>query len=441
MCRFVIAMALLSALLPAPAWAGPFERNAWELDAPVWGPWKTLDPDRAYHGQWLVAGDLDGDGLAEIVTARQDKQVVTTVLATRLDGRTMWRWGRADTGVPQLGYDVPLQIYDLDGDGKPEVYLSIENHLVALDGRTGKELRRLKLPDGLNVADCITFANLRGGPRAGDIIIKDRYGQLWARTNDWKPLWHWRPAGHKTCHHPTVIDIDGDGRDEVMGGYAMLDDNGHDLWTIAADKVDPDRGHLDCCEVLATGRRPEDWRLAVSFCGANAMAILDGGGRALRVLTGEHYESIDVGRIRADLPGRQIVVDVAHQPFRKGSVVLLTDEGDLLGRYYCGDSRHHRLIDWDGNGLDEILVAQEQRLLDGNGQCVARLGPVDAFKQAVPVPPDQDHEPFGLVGDLDGDQRPEIILYSTQKILVYRSDQAARIPGLPLGTGVNVTLY
>ena len=101
----------------------PFECITWETDAPVLMPWKTLRPDPAYHGEWLVAGDLDGDGTTEIVTARNDRQIVTTVLASRLDGSVLWRWGTPNTGKAELGYDVPVQIYDLNGDGRTEVYL------------------------------------------------------------------------------------------------------------------------------------------------------------------------------------------------------------------------------------------------------------------------------------------------------------------------------
>ena len=367
---------------------------------------------------------------------------MTTVLAIQLDGKTLWHWGQPNTGVPQLAYDVPVQIYDLDGDGNPEVYLSIEEYLLVLDGRTGKELRRLKLPDGLKVADCITFANLRGGPRARDIIIKDRYTQLWAYTDDWKLLWHWKPDKYKTCHQPTIIDIDGDGRDEVMGGYTMLDDNGHELWTMKSDKVDLARGHLDCCEIFSSGKKPEESRLVVSCCGANLIAMLDGNGKTLWDTGGQHYRvhrcrphlqaTFRVGRSRLTSPTRLSRKAPSGSSIRKAST---------SGSYFCGDSRHHRLIDWDGDGTDEILAGQEQRLLDGKGQCVLRFGPTDAFKRATPVPPDQDHEPFGLVGDLDGDERPEIILYSMKKILVYRSEKAAKVPSLKLGTGVNVTLY
>ena len=264
---------------------------------------------------------------------------------------------------------------------------------------------------------------------------------MWAYTDDWRLLWHWQPASSKTCHNPTLIDIDHDGRDEVMAGYTMLDDNGKELWTMTTDTVDLKRGHLDCCEVFASGNKPEDFRLIVSCCGANVLAMLDGNGKKLWRIADRHYESIDVGRVRADRPGPQIVVDIAHQPNRKGSIELIDGQGKLLGRYFCGDSRHHRLIDWDGDGLQEILVGQEQRLLDGQGRCALQFGPADAFDKSAVVHPDQDHEPFALVGDLDGDERPEIILYSGEKVLVYRSDEAAKVPALKLGTGVNVTLY
>jgi len=408
---------------------------------PVVLPWRSLTPEAAYHGQWLVAGDLDGDGAAEIVTARNKRQCVTAAVACRLDGTVLWRWGRASAGGQGLGYDVPLQIYDLDGDGKAEVYLSIEGFLLVLDGASGAERRRLPLPKGLTVADCITFVDLRGRGRATDIIVKDRYRCLWAYTGDWKPLWRWRSKTYRTCHHPTPVDIDGDGKDEIIAGYTMLNDDGKEMWALEPGKVKLASGHIDCSEVVKLASRPADTRLLFTYCGANCIAMADGAGRALWQVRGHHFESADFGPVRKDTPGDEIVVDIDHLPFGSSRVWLLDAAGRLLVDFRCDYGRHHRLIDWDGDGLLEILVGNTKKLLDGRGRCVAQFGPEGAFAAAAGPRGGNDPGPFAAVGDLDGDGRPEVILHSTGTVMIYRSAKAAKDPRRPVGTGVNFTLY
>jgi hypothetical protein len=418
-----------------------FHVSASEADGLLVQPWRTLRPDPAFHGQWLVAGDLTGDSRAEIVTARNDRQRVTAVVATRLDGHTLWKWGSPDAGSPRLNYDVPLQIYDLDGDGRSEVWLSTENHILVLDGATGQERRRLHLPDGLEVADCITFANLRGTERPTDVIIKSRYDHIWARTDQWEPLWEWAPSDQKTCHHPTPIDIDRDGRDEIMAGYSLLDEKGRGLWKLDLPQVDLSRGHLDCCEVFRPGRRQGDFRLLVTCCGAHALAMIDGAGKPVWEVTGHHFESVDAAEIRPDVPGREVLVDIDHQPYGQGPVWLLSEAGEHLGTFVCGYGRHHRLIDWDGDGLSEILIGNARRLFDGRGRCVARFGPAGAFDDESGPQKDGDPGPFAAIGDLDGDQRPEIILHSSTTVRIYRSERATLLTGRSPGTGPNFTLY
>ena len=174
--------------------AAPVRCDMRSANGPLVRPWRSFSPDPAYHGQWLVAGDLDGDGVAEIVTARNAGQRVTAALASRLDGTVLWRWGQAGAG---------------------------------------------------------------------------------------KVLWE-------------------------VGGH--------------------------------------------------------------------HFESADFGPIRPDRAGDEIVVDIDHLPFGKSRVWLLDSRGRLLG-------------------------------------------------------------------DLDGDRRPEVILHSAKTIHIYKSDKAAKTPAAPVGTGVNFTLY
>ena len=68
--------------------------------------------------------------------------------------------------------------------------------------------------------------------------MKDRYKTLWALDHDFNLLWkHEGNPGH----FPWVYDIDGDGKDEVMAGYDMLDHDGTLLWS--CHNLDD---HADC---------------------------------------------------------------------------------------------------------------------------------------------------------------------------------------------------
>jgi len=409
-------------------------------EAAVVQPWRKIKLDPRYGGAWVVAGDLDGDGQVEIVSARnvddRDVHYTSAVVAQRLDGSVLWRWGDADVGRKKLHHDVACQIYDWDGDGRPEVVLCTKGFLVELDGATGKERRRLPLPN--DATDCLTFANFSGNDRATDVMVKTRYGQIWALNRDWKLLWTVaNPGGFRTAHQPVPVDLDGDGRDEVMAGYAMLDADGRVRWVFDSKKIDIGRGHVDCCRVLRSGERPEDVRLVLTCCGANGIAVVDGTGKTVWEQTGHHFESVDVGRICADVPGLQIAVDVDHRPWGEGPLWVFDEQGKHLGRIMTDYARHHALVDWTGDGTQSILVAQGRGLYDGRGRRIATLAMDDA-DTSDPA------EMLAMVGDFTADGRPDVMLTTRDcsTVYIYRNERGRKAKDdVPLGTEVNFTLY
>jgi hypothetical protein len=405
-------------------------------DVPAVKPWKTVPLDRDYGGQWVVAADLDADGEVEFVACENhnvgDVHYTSTAAAHKLDGTVLWHWGDADIGRKEWHHDVACQIHDWDGDGRADVILATKGAIVELDGRTGREKRRIQIPD--DATDCITFADLAGRGRPVDVLVKDRYHNIYAYNYSGELLWHVTdPGGYRTAHQPRPIDLDGDGRDEIAAGYAMLNGDGSVRWTFQSTKVDQNRGHLDCIRLLRRGKTPEEVRLVLTLCGANGIAMIDGNGKVIWEQVGSHFESIDIGRVIPERPGPQILVDIDHQAFGKAPLWLLDADGAFLGRINTEYARHHDLLDWTGDGVDEIFNAHSGAIYDNQGRRIATLT----------APPAKDKgERSLLVGDFTGDGVPDVSLATTTALYVFKNEKGVKTRRrIGLGTEFNFTLY
>ena len=397
---------------------------------PLVKPWKRISLDPEYAGAWIVAGDVDGDGQAEIVSARNvnenDNHYTCSVVAQHLDGTVLWHWGNPQIGHFELSHDVACQIYDWDGDGANEIVVAGKESVIELNGKTGKEKRNFAIPQ--NASDCIVFANLSGNKRASDILIKTRYGQIWAYNYAGKLLWTIeKPAGYRTAHQPYPIDIDHDGKDEIVAGYALLNPNGTIRWDLKDQGLSLGKGHLDCARILHAGKNPLNTDLVLSFCGDNHIAKVNGEGKLIWGINGMHFESIDVGKVCNDVSGNQIIVDIDHSPFGESPVWVLNEKGDLLGRIVTNYSRRHMLVDWFGNGTASIVIGSTATMFDGHGNKVAIFDTpaTSCFK-----------------GDITGDHIPDIIFTGNREVYIFKNEKGKKSDNyITLGTGVNFTLY
>ncbi len=408
--------------------------------APLIRPWKEVPLDPKYSGAWVITGDIDGDGQVEIVSARNvnvgDVHYTSAVVAQRLDGHVLWRWGDPNIGRRGLHHDVACQIVDWNGDGTKEVVVAARGYLVELDGATGKERRRLPIPP--DATDCLVFANLLGRLPAMDVLVKTRYGQIWALDYLGKLLWTVRnPGGFVTAHQPIPVDIDADGRDEIMAGYAMLNPGGQLRWTLAdARRLG---GHMDCCRVLRRGKTPQDWRLVLTCCGGNKLVAVDGAGKTQWEIGGHHFESIDIGRVHPQRSGPQILVDLNDN----NALWVLDENGGLLGELKTGYSRFHTLVDWNGDGYDDIVVPYERGVFDFQGRRIGTFA-MEPQKDLFGGKPRAEGEIGHIVlrGDMDGDGVADITITAPNKVYVFRNEKGRKLEGpRTLGCGANFTLY
>jgi hypothetical protein len=403
-----------------------------------------LDPD--YAGAWVVAADVDGDGQAEIISARNvnvdDVHYTSSVVAHRLDGSVLWRWGDPTIGRSLLHHDVACQIHDWDGDGKPEVILLGESALIALDGLTGQEKTRFPIPP--HASDCLVFADLAGRGWPSEVLVKTRYGQMWAFNNAGRLLWTVeKPGGYLTAHQPLPIDIDGDGRDEVLAGYALLNPDGSIRWTLNEHEIDIGRGHLDCARSLHS-EAPAGQDLVMTLCAAGALLCAGPEGQVRWSQTGLHYESIDVGKTIPGQEDRQIVVDIDHNaPGEDSPVLIFSDSGKLLGRYNTPYSRFHLTVDWEGRGYDAILLGQVRTLCDGTGQVIARLGAVLEPDREAALSVNAPLEYMCASGNILGRGDGDIVIFTnpSSDVWVFCNPERIKTTPAPLGFGLNFTLY
>lgn len=411
-------------------------------------PWKRVPLDPEYSGAWTVTGDVDGDGQAEVVSARNvntvDVHYTSTVVAQRLDGTVLWRWGNPASGRRGLHHDVACQIHDWDGDGRAEVIVCTEGFLVELEGATGRERRRVAIP--AEATDCLVFADLAGRGRAAEVLVKTRYTQIWAMDYSGRQLWTiQKPAGYLTAHQPIPVDVDGDGRQEIMAGYALLNADGTVRWTLPDGGRFKGGGHLDCGRVLRRGGTAADTVLVLTCCGHNRLLAVDGNGGILWEIAGHHFESIDIGKVRADRPGVQLLVDVVPNAARgdQNELWLVGDDGTWLGRITADYTRFHTLVDLNGDGLDEIVLPHSRGRFDGSGR---RLGTfaMESQPDLYGGRPKAEGEIGNLVvrGDMTGNGVADVVLTTPLAAYVFQSaPPATPRPRVPLGSGLNFTLY
>ncbi|MFH1268828.1 MAG: silent information regulator protein Sir2 [Planctomycetota bacterium] len=241
-------------------------------------PYVSLKLAGDYTFQKVGIADLDADGRYDFVVKQPSGNVdpyvhywkpspETYKLEAYLhDGTFLWRHDLGWSIEQGIWYS-PYVVYDLDGDGKAEVAVktgegdprdedgrvqSGPEHLTLLDGLTGKPITRIDWPSRDLFKETSRPYNYASrnqlgvayldGQRPYLIVERGTYNVIVViayRFEDGKLAEHWRwdnrglPREYQGqgAHWMHSADVDADGRDEVLIGSAVIDDDGAALWT------------------------------------------------------------------------------------------------------------------------------------------------------------------------------------------------------------------
>lgn len=410
-----------------------------------------------FGAETLRIGDLNADGGPDLlfVQSHYGSRRITCLTATTISGEVLWQVGEPSADNGRIYSDLPVQIYDWDNDGRNEVlYVRQAKYLdpydgkrvreraskyeglatmIVLDAATGRQKTTFDLPAPAD--DCFLFADLTGRGRPEDLVVKDRYWNLWGVAHDGKVLWQWKGS---TGHFPAVADVDNDGRDEVFVGFALIDHDGKVLFA-----KDPKGEHQDACWIA----RPADgqWRLLFGNGGIHCLAV--DGTELWHHALGE-AQHVVAGRFQKESELQFVVVDRTPVPTHRRdanawAILYLYDiNGKELWRRQQtkGDWAIAPLaVNWSGpEATQAILVyghgpGRPAVLYDGRGEVIAQLP-----MEYEPGRSDRDrrNEFYALAASVWGDCRDEILLFGSRGACIYTNPRP-----LAIRTLYNETLY
>lgn len=191
---------------------------------------------RSFGGGGFFTHDLDRDGLRDFVVTAPGH-----VSAYGHDGALLWHLevaihlpdaANGGSGYPGL-HGPGAGAGDVDGDGAEEVvYATDDGSLEVHDARTGASERSFSVPG----VEAIAVANLRGMGDRELVLQHDQTHVAAIDATTGEMLWdqpEWYGIEHSQVR---VVDVDGDGRDEVLGAV-FLDHDGSRMheWDLARD--------------------------------------------------------------------------------------------------------------------------------------------------------------------------------------------------------------
>lgn len=384
-------------------------------------PKSTAVSHKGGSGFAPVFGDLDGDGVLD-VAFRLDNGIVerspdtgrwTELEAMTSYGKSLWRKPlmshELSYGNP---FNVPVVIWDLDGDGKGEVICRLEdNHeiyLAVLDGMTGHVLR--KVPWQKMVTD---FAKSSSRVHMAIAYLDGKTPSIITQTGLYesevfdaydaglKNLWTFRSfleTNGSGSHRIEVADVDGDGRDEVFDGTTLLGSDGKVRWSIY-------RGHPDTVQVKhiqpnLPGRQVYYGVETMDNAGAYLVDAKTG-----KILWKHNHDEdptwthAHVGWA-ADIwdgsPGMELLANRGGH-IDKDQVLFSAAGKILLEPFPVGWNP----VNWTGGAIRDLISSDGTKLGRFTGNGVETL--------STPGPSPQPDGACAMVGDLLGDYRDEVV--------------------------------
>ena len=427
--------------------------------------YRSIRLNRQVKAGKVGVADLNGDGTYDYIIRTPETNVdpgmpgdltgkTYHIEAYLSDGTFLWSKDLGQGIEPGIWYS-PYVVYDFNGDGKAEVALktapdnvqrdekgrvdSGDEYLTVLDGMTGEEIAHVDWPKRND-----RYGNLvrRNRNQIGMAFLDGKTPCILACRGTYKlmtveawqlnkdkldPVWKWdgdeeNPVVRSMGSHNMVCgDVDEDGREEILLGSCMLDDNGTLLWSAGL-------GHPD--KVYLTDIHPERPGMEVFLClepwHDNGRGVCMVDARSGEPVWNIGHKTFHVGDgMVADIDASHKGLECFAKEDRKGGSTdqyLLAADGTYLSRNKDVPSCRNWAW-WDADLLRETFAGDDNRWgasSSSNGKALS----IVKWKGA-----ELTHSIEGdilMIADLYGDWREEIVTALDGEIRIYTTNIPAR---------------
>lgn len=377
---------------------------------------KKLDISNGGSARQIRFGHLK-NGKMGFVLAQHQKLImrdsfaqIECLTAYDFDGNMLWQKGENnntyDTTV--ISCDLPFQVGDWNNDGYDEIVYSKDFKIIVADFETGREIASFKTPltdelmkdrpyKRLNV-DAIRFADFEGLGYKGDLIIKDRYENVFALDHNMKPLFRYHLKN--TGHFPYIYDFDNDGYDEMFVGYSMVDHDGTILWSMPIESDHTD----EIIYINTIDNEPKRLYLASGNEGFNVVN-----------LDGSIYKHNEIGHAQR--------ISMADYNLDGSLEICVTSFWGANNICYMFDSNANKVCEYEftTNGIVITPVAYDGTHMLAIANSIEGL--IDYDLDRVVQFPDDGHPNLCQEAiDIDNDSISEIILWDQHKMYIYKAE-------------------
>ena len=374
---------------------GIFDVRAGDL---LWS-WK---PQAGYVDASPAVGDLDGDGVQDLVLAATSGRVA----AIDANGREKWAFDARETiSNPPTLAGQPPRVYVMTNPGK----------IICLSAETGARIWDFKMPADFPWGmTALAAADVNGDGRV-ELIAADRGGHLVCLADDGDVLWQTtHKSGFNTA--PAVADLDGDGQPEILLGAAAMplvcfSNKGKELWHA--------RGGAPAASSPVVYDVNGDGVAEILLGEGDGLSAYDAGGvrKWHYAMKGQVHDAIAVGDVDKDGRLDIVIVDL------RGKVACLSGAGELK---WSADVRERSrrspaIADIDGDMKPEVIVGNYSDALyvfDGQGN-LKEQRPLHGGMNASPT-----------IVDFRGDGRLSVVCATTSDVVAlnWAPEQGGALP-------------